>query len=230
LKASIVLPTRMDPHAMADEINRVGKHPGFVQAHLPVRSGLMYGKRLYWPVFDAIVENDIVAGIHWGGNNNGLPPTCSGWPSYLVEEYVSEVQVFEAQLINLVAEGLFQRYPTLRVSMLEIGFTWVPMWMWDMDRNWKGLRREVPWLTRPPFELVREHVRFSTAPFDADSADQLRRIHGWLGSDELLMFATDYPHTHDDDLAILLESLSEPARKKLMSENARDWYRLPRAQ
>jgi len=226
LRASIVLPTRDDPAAIAAEIDRVGCHPGFVQALLPARSGGMYGKRLYWPVFEAIVRNDLVAGIHWGGSNNGLPSTPSGWPSTYIEEYVSEVQVFESQLISLLAEGTFQRFPELRVSFLEIGFTWVPMWMWDLDRNWKGMRREVPWLKRPPFEIMREHVRFSTAPLDAPSAEELAPVIEWLGPQNLLLFATDYPHMHDDDLVTLLGALPEDKHAQVMAESAREWYRL----
>jgi predicted TIM-barrel fold metal-dependent hydrolase len=226
LRASIVLPTRDDPAAIAAEIDRVGGHPGFVQALLPARSGGMYGKRLYWPVFEAIARNDLVAGIHWGGSNNGLPPTPSGWPSTYIEEYVGEVQVFESQLISLLAEGTFQRFPELRVTFLEIGFTWVPMWMWDLDRNWKGMRREVPWLKRPPFEILREHVRFSTAPLDAPSAEELAPVITWLGPQNLLLFASDYPHMHDDDLATLLGALPEESRSEVMADSAREWYRL----
>jgi predicted TIM-barrel fold metal-dependent hydrolase len=225
LRASIVLPSG-GPAAMAAEIDRVGDHPGFVQALLPVRSGSLYGKRVYHPLFEAIERHDLVAGIHWGGVNDGAPPTPSGWPSWYAEEYVAEVQVFEAQLISLIAEGVFQLFPRLRVSMLEIGFTWVPMWMWDLDRGWKAARREIPWVSRPPFELLRQHVRFSVAPFDAVSAEELAYVIGWLGSHDLLMYATDYPHMHGDDLSLLLRATPEPMRPKLMAESARDWYRL----
>lgn len=230
LRASIVLPARNDPAAVAAEIDRVGGHPGFVQALLPVRSGMLYGKRLYWPVFEAIERNDLVAGIHWGGSNEGLPPTPSGWPTRYIEEYVSEIQVFESQLINMVAEGLFQKFPALRVSMLEIGFTWVPMWLWDMDRNWKGIRREVPWISRPPFQIVRDHVRFSTAPLDADRSEELEHVLRWLGSDDMVLYASDYPHMHDDDLTVILEAMGEESRAKLMADNARAWYRLDPAE
>jgi len=228
LRASIVLPTRDDPAAMAAEIDRVGGHSGFVQALLPARSGKMYGKRLFWPVFEAIERNDLVAGIHWGGSNDGLPPTPQGWPSWFVEEYVAEIQVFEVQLLSMIAEGVFQKFPSLRVSLLEIGFTWVPMWMWDLDRNWKGIRREVPWLNRPPFEIVRDHVRFTTAPLDAADAAELAPVIEWLGSEKLLMFATDYPHAHGDDLSVLLDATPEAMRPKVMAENAREWYGLAR--
>jgi hypothetical protein len=226
LRASIVLPTRADPAAMVAEIDRIGPDPRFVQALLPVRSGHMYGNRLYWPIFDAIERHDLVAGIHWGGSNDGLPSTPSGWPSRYIEEYVSEIQVFESQLSSLLIEGVFQKFPRLRVSMLEIGFTWVPMWMWDLDRNWKGLRREVPWLREPPFETVRKHMRFSVAPLDVPSAEELRPIVEWLGSEDILMFATDYPHRHDDDLSVLVDALPASMKAKVMADSAREWYRL----
>jgi predicted TIM-barrel fold metal-dependent hydrolase len=100
------------------------------------------------------------------------------------------------------------------------------MWMWNIDRNWRGMRREVPWLRRPPFADVREHVRFSTAPFDADLPEELAHFVRWLGSEELIMFATDYPHLHDDDVAVLLEAVPESMRPKVMADNARGWYRL----
>ena len=226
LRASIVLPGPNDPAAMAAEIDRVGDHPGFVQALLPARSGKLYGKRLYWPVFDALERHQIVGGIHFGGGNDGLPPTPAGFPSWVAEEYSGEMQVFESQLISILAEGLFQRFPGLRISFLESGFTWVPAWMWDLDRNWKGIRREVPWLNRRPFEVLRDHVRFSTAPVSARSSTDLARVISWLGSDELLMFSSDYPHDHGDDLGVLLDALPEATRPKVMSENARSWYRL----
>jgi uncharacterized protein len=229
LRASILLPTSANPAGMVDEIERVAADSRFVQASFPVRSGILYGKRLFWPVYEALARNGLVAGIHWGGSNYGLAPTPSGWPSRYIEEYVAEVQVYESQLMSLVAEGTFQRIPDLRVTMMDIGFTWVPMWLWDMDRNWKGMRREVPWLTTYPFEIVREHFRFTVAPLDADSRDELAELIKWLGSDELLLFGSDYPHTHDDDLSVLLGAVSDDARPRLMAANARDWYRLSAA-
>jgi len=227
LRASLILPGPNDPAAMAAEIDRAGPRPGFVQAFLPARSGKLYGKRLYWPVFEALERNDLVGGIHIGGGNDGLPPTSSGWPSWYVEEYVAEVQVFESQLISLLGEGTFQKFPRLRLAFLGSGFTWVPGWMWNLDRNWKGIRREVPWLKRRPFEVVRDHVRFCTAPMDGGSiAEELALTIKWLGSDDLLMYGTEYPRDHGDSLDLLIGSLIEDMRAKVMSENARDWYRL----
>ena len=76
---------------------------------------------------------------------------------------------FQAQLMSLVAEGAFDRFPTLRVICVESGFAWLPSLMWRFDRLWRGLRREIPWTRRPPSAYLREHVRLTTQPFDAPS-------------------------------------------------------------
>ena len=222
---SLVLPAR-SPEDMVEEIERVGGHPQFVQALFPVRSDRLYGQRIWHPVYDAITRHQLVMGLHWGGTTEGAP-SATGWPTWYAEEYAAEIQIYASQVTSLVAEGVFQRFPTLRVSVLESGFTWLPPWLWRMDKDWKGLRREIPWVTEPPSEIVREHMRFTTAPLDVPSVVELAHTLEWLESDELLLFASDYPHWHGDDAGLLLEAIPDRAqRTKLMAGNARDWYRL----
>jgi predicted TIM-barrel fold metal-dependent hydrolase len=224
LHGSIAVPARY-PDAMVREIERVAAHPRIVQVYLPVRSDRLYGNRIWHPMFEAIVRHRLVAAIHWGGTSEG-PPSPTGWPSWFVEEYAAEQQAYMAQLTSMVGEGLFQRFPELRLTVGEIGFAWLPSLMWRLTKEWKGLRRDVPWVAEPPADLLRRHVRFTTSPLDAGPPEQMARIVEWLGSDDLLMFATDYPHRHDDDIRVLLDAVSEPARERLMAGTARDWYRL----
>ena len=224
LVASLVVPAR-DPEAAAKEIERVGGHPGFVQVMMPVRSERLYGQRIFFPVYEAMTRHDLVMGLHWGGTTEEAPST-SGFPSWYVEEYAAETQVYGAQVTSLIAEGVFQKFPGLRVSVLEGGFTWVPGWGWRMNAEWKGLRREIPWVNRPPMDIIRDHFRFSIAPIDAGPPEQMAKVVEWLGTEDVLMFATDYPHMHDDDISAFLEVLPQSMRSKVMSETARDWYRL----
>ena len=57
-------------------------------------------------------------------------------------------QVFQTQVLNLVVEGVFDRFPTCAMALIEGGWTWLPSLMWRIDKDWKGLRREVPWNTQ----------------------------------------------------------------------------------
>jgi predicted TIM-barrel fold metal-dependent hydrolase len=227
LRGSIVVPSRQ-PESSAREIDRVGGNPGFVQVYLPVRSEAPYGDRRYHPIFEAAARHDLVVGIHFGGAP-GNPPTPSGWPSTYLEEYAGMAQVFQSQVISLIVEGVFDRFPTLRVALIEGGVSWMPSLMWRLDKEWKGLRREVPWVKRLPSEYIMEHVRLTTQPFDvpADSR-QTAQIIDQLGSTDLLMFSTDYPHRHTEAPGAELPpaTFPEPLLRKIMAENARAFYRL----
>jgi predicted TIM-barrel fold metal-dependent hydrolase len=224
LRASLVIPAR-DPDAAAREIDRVGGHPGFVQVLMPVRSERLYGQRIFWPIYEAMTRHDLVAGIHWGGTSeDGASPT--GYAAWYAEEYAAETQVYASQLTSMIVEGVFQKFPTLRVSMLEGGFAWVPTWGWNLNKKWKGLRREIPWVNRPPMDIIRDHFRFSIAPLDMGPLDQMATIVKWFGSEDMLMFATDYPHLHVGDLRGFLSILPESMRARVMGETARAWYRL----
>jgi len=226
LRASLVVPSQ-NPTLAAKEIERIGDYPAFVQVMLPVRSLIPYGNRHYDPIYAAAIYHDLAIGIHYGGAP-GHPPTPAGWPSTYLEEYAGMAQVFQSQVISLIAEGGFDRFPALRVALIEGGFTWMPSLMWRIDKEWRGLRHNTPWVKRPPSEYMREHIRLTLQPIDAPPASkQLLRIIGQLDSEEMLMFSTDYPHWHFDTPEESFPSgLPELLSRKILSENARTFYRL----
>lgn len=227
LRGSIVVPIQ-DPVLAAEEIDRVGGQPGFVQVLLPVHAEALYGNRRYYPVYEAALRHDLAIGIHFGGNP-GSPPTAVGWPSYYIEEYVGMSHIFQSQIISLVTEGVFDKFPTLRVALIESGVTWLPSLMWRLDKEWKGLRREVPWVRRLPSEYMREHIRLTSQPIDLPANDEaLLAIFDQFEASEMLMFASDFPHHHAPaSPAAFLEQLPAETARKILRDNAAAFYRLP---
>lgn len=223
LRASIVVDVKQ-PAAAAREIRRIGGHPGFVQVFLPVRSETLYGNREFWPIYEAAVDLGLAVALHFGGSP-GTAPTPSGWPSYYVEEYVGMAQICQSQVMNIISEGVFDRFPTLRVTLAECGWAWVPAWMWRMDKEWKGLRREIPWVREAPSEYIRRHMKMTLQPIDAPDAAMFERVVEQMGSNELLMFSTDFPHWHFDSREEALpKGLDETLRRRLLADNARAHY------
>lgn len=226
LRGSIVVPIQL-PAQAAEEIERVAEAPGFVQVLLPVRTEHPLGSRLLHPLWQAIERHGLVAAVHFGGAPV-MPPTPTGWPSYFLEEYTAMAQVFATQLTSMIVEGVFDSFPKLRVVFLESGFTWLPAHLWRMDKEWRNLRRLVPWVKRPPSEYVKQHVRFGIQPLDAPpETRQLLQVIDQLGSDELLLYTSDYPHVHAfDPRQDLLAHLPESLQRKILSDNARRFYEL----
>jgi predicted TIM-barrel fold metal-dependent hydrolase len=226
MRASIVVPIQL-PNEAAKEIDRVADHPGFIQVALPVRTERPLGSRLYHPVWEAIERHGLVAGIQFGGVP-GNPPTPSGWPSYFYEEYVGAALTFASQLTNIVSEGVFDQFPRVNVALIESGFTWLPPHMWRFDKEWRNLRRLVPWVKRAPSEYIREHVRLTIQPLDAPhDTPELLGVVDQLGSDEMLMYASHYPRVHAaDPESTLLCHLPADLASKIRSDNARALYRL----
>jgi predicted TIM-barrel fold metal-dependent hydrolase len=214
-----------DPAEAIREIERVGGHRSFVAVGLPVWSQVPLGRRIWHPLYQAIAEHDLVAAIHYGGVPDGAP-TPTGWPAYHLEQYAAATQIFFTQLTSIIAEGVFDAAPTLRMSVLESGFTWLPSVMWRLNKEWKGLRRDIPWVKRPPAEIIRDHIRMSVQPLDGAPSLELERIVDWIGSDEMLMYASDVPRGQSHDIGALLGVLPEATRGLVMADNARRQYRL----
>ncbi|MCW0214300.1 MAG: amidohydrolase family protein [Pseudonocardia sp.] len=227
-RASIVVSLR-DPHAAAEEIGRRAGN-GFVQVLLPASAPAPLGQRSFWPVYAAAEAAGVPVAVHPGvGGANPLSPV--GWPAHHVEDYAGAALTLQSQLTSLVAEGVFAAYPGLRVVLLESGVTWLPSLMWRFDKNWKALRREVPWVDRPPSQVIREHVLLSTTPLDAPPAlDRawVDRFLTQLGTVRMLLHAGDYPHWHHGTApAALLEQLSPAERELVLGGNATRLYGLP---
>ncbi|WP_433296619.1 amidohydrolase family protein [Pseudonocardia sp. CA-142604] len=226
LRASVVVPSQSPALAVA-EIERIGHHPGFVQVFLPIRSAMPYGRREYHPVYAAAVDHGLAVSLQYGGFT-GNAPTPVGWPTYLIEEYVGMASIAQSQVMSMIIEGVCDAFPDLRVAVVDAGYTWLPATMWRFDKNWRGLRREVPWLRHPPSEYVREHFRFVSGPHDAprDGAALAHVLSDMWGA-QLLLFGSGYPQDHHAQPRDAVPSHFSPAEaNQMMFDNARDFYRL----
>jgi len=223
LRASIVVPTQSATLSAA-EIERCAADRRFVQVLMLVMGDAPLGKRQFWPIYEAAERHALPIGVH-AGSSYRHPPSPVGWTSYCVEDYVNQAQAFQSGLTSLVTEGVFAKFPTLRVVLIESGWTWLPGHLWRLDKYWRGLRSEVPWVDRPPSEIVRERVRLTLQPVDGPAdPSSFERLLEHLGSDELLLFSTDYPHWQFDGHGALPEGLPAALARRIMVDNPKATY------
>lgn len=223
LRASIVVPVQ-NPEMAAEEIDRCASDKRFVQVLMLVMGDMPLGRRHYWPIYEAAQRHGLPVGIH-AGSAYRHPVTPVGWPSYYTEDYAAQATAFQSALTSLICEGVFTKFPDLRVVLMESGFTWLPAHLWRLTKYWRGLRMEIPWVDRSPTEIVRSNVRLTLQPVDGppDPA-QFQLLLDHLDSDELLLFSTDYPHWQFDGDRVLPEGLPDDLVRKIMVDNPRETY------
>jgi len=216
-----------DGESAAAEIERRATDSRFVQVLLPARTREPLGRRKYWKMYEAAERHGLPVGIHFGGAG-GWPITGAGWPSFYFEDHCGMPQSIQSQVISLVFEGVFDRFPDLKVVLIEGGFAWLPPLMWRLDRSWRLLRDEVPHLKRAPSEYIRQHFWFTTQPVEEPGTpEHFRQLLDQLNMDDRILFSTDYPHWDFDSPEMAIPgSVPKELRRKIMSENARALYKL----
>lgn len=225
LKASIVVPFE-DAAASVAEIEALGTDRHFAQVFLLTRSQEPLGNPRYWPIYAAAERYDLPVAFHVFGAG-GHPYTGTGWPSYYIEEGAGHSTSCQTVVTSLVIEGVFARFPKLKVVIVEGGFGWLPPLSWRLDKLYARMRDEVPYLTRKPSEYIRDHIWLTTQPMEEpDDRQHLNDTIDWIGADRLL-FASDYPHwDFDDPFRAFPASISEATKRAIMTSNGLGFYRL----
>jgi predicted TIM-barrel fold metal-dependent hydrolase len=227
LKFAMAIPSQ-NPTAAAAEIRRVGRHPQVAAVALPLVNILM-GHPYYWPIYEAAQELNLPVVVHATGTDSifqGTPITTGGLPDTYLERYVTLVQMGESSVTSLVCSGVFERYPGLKVVFAELGVLWLVPLLWRLDRSWRQLRHETPWVKRSPIDYVHERIRFTTQPIDEprDHGD-LEKMLSLLGYD-VLVFSTDYPHWDNELPDQIISRIPVAERENVFFNNAANVFRM----
>jgi uncharacterized protein len=155
------------------------------------------------PVWAQAQEADLPVVFHVGGTgdlidrnyfNNGLPippDFHGGEENFRSVDYMAIPYPPMQTLATLVFDGVFDRFPRLRIGVIEQGAIWVPSWMRQMESAFEAFHRHeerVRALQLRPSEYVHRHMLFT--PYPTEDV-------GWLVADsgaDLFMFNSDYPH------------------------------------
>tara|TARA_Y100000588_G_scaffold379991_1_gene463147 strand:+ start:2618 stop:3703 length:1086 start_codon:yes stop_codon:yes gene_type:complete len=215
-----------DPNLAVQEIERLGGNDSVVQVQIP-EFDVLLGNRHFYPIYEAAERYGLPIGFHGAGESAGVntPMSPVGIPSYFIEVHTGMPMIGQAHVISLVAEGVFERFPKLKFVFQEVGYAWVPSVMWRFDQEWKSMRNEVPWLTKPPSEYILENVRFTTQPIcEAPDNFQHMQLLDMLHADKTLVFSSDYPHWDFDDPRKIFTGLSDEVKKRIYFESAAELY------
>jgi predicted TIM-barrel fold metal-dependent hydrolase len=176
------------------------------------------------------VAYDLPVAIHPGNEGVGItgPTNATGYASSYMEWHTTLVTSYISHLVSLITEGVFQKFPTLKFVMVEGGLSWLPPLMWRLDKNWKALRLQHPWLVEKPSTYIQRHVRLTTQPIEEpEDPKHLKAILEMFDVEHMVMFSSDFPHWDGDTVDFAARPFSQDQRPHVLSETARELYKLP---
>ncbi|MFI5720303.1 amidohydrolase family protein [Nocardia sp. NPDC051750] len=217
-----------DPQAAVAEIEHWAGHPYMAQILIKAEPRPSWGDRSYDPIWAAAVKHNLPVSCHLSrGAYETMPMPPVGFPSYNHDFMVTYSLLAANQIMSLIFDGVFDRFPALRIVFVEHAFTWILPLMWRMDAIYAA-RGSFLSIQRKPSEYVKEHIKFTTQPLDyPEDKTELTRAFEWMEADKILLYSSDYPHWTFDDPRWLVKHLPPAAREKVMFRNGIETYHLP---
>ena len=195
--------TFVDPEALVAEIEwALGRDARFfvlVPGPVITRSGpVSPADPVFDPAWALLNDSGVTVTVHGGNNSYGR--YLADWgdstemESFRQNPFRAIVSWNATQdwFANLLAHGLFRRFPNLRMASIETGSDWV---LHLFDKLKKSYSQVPAGWSEDPRETFKRHV--SVSPY---YEDDLRALRDVLGADRVLM-GSDFPHA---------EGLAEP--------------------
>jgi predicted TIM-barrel fold metal-dependent hydrolase len=194
-----------------------------------IRGPRSFGLPEFDPVWQKIVDNDILVGMH--SSDSGYERYANEWMGSGSEmlpfqpaafRMLSAWRPIEDAVSALVCHGALSRFPQLKVAVIENGASWVAPLLKSMKDLYKKMPQE---FLENPVDVVRRNIYIS--PFWEEDLLALGEL---IGVDHVL-FGSDFPHPEGlADPVSYLEALAgapEEDVRKIMGGNLARLMNIP---
>jgi predicted TIM-barrel fold metal-dependent hydrolase len=228
IKFTATVPSH-DIEEMTMEVRRSVTELGAVSIFLPrAIPTKMWHHPDYDPVWQAITELDVPISVHGSSSASGEPWANARY-NPLAGPFIALGQAigfpFE-NMINLghfMYSGLLDRFPRLRLLILEANSGWVPFWLNRLEKYCQG--RQAVFFDQHPLRLSPQEyfLRQCAVAADADEPS-IKYVVDYLGDDNIV-FNTDYPHPDAPATAeplrnMMAQPLSDETKRKILWDNS----------
>lgn len=216
-----------DVGAAVDELAR-NVERGFKGAF--VSPGLVDSRPWHHPVYDPLWREAERLGVPICFHGGGVTT-----PDFAFSEHFDRMMLWHSfnQPLGimfvatcLTSGGVLERFPELRVGLLEGNCSWAPFMMYRLDEHWEWTGSyEAPELLRKPSEYLRTNC-FLSCEADEETAKYYFDQFG----DDNVVYSTDYPHA-DSKFPFATETFvqlpfAESTKRKVLWDNYAALYHL----
>jgi predicted TIM-barrel fold metal-dependent hydrolase len=245
----VAIVPQQDIARAADEIRRVAKKPGIVGVMLrpnPSENWKPFHHEVYEPLWRAASDAGLAVGFH-PFLTADLPGACVGLRINRLgmstlpagpDDTINIDNIYFTQAISnpfdmmntaafLLAGGVCERFPDLRIVFLEANGGWIVPWLERLDHHHEIFSWDVPWLKHEPSEYFRRQCWIS---FDPDESALAFTANSPLVGAERIVWASDYPHPDakfpgvTDELREAMAGLTPAQQSQIAGESCRALY------
>jgi predicted TIM-barrel fold metal-dependent hydrolase len=224
-----------DPPAAVQELEFL-KKAGAVTAMLPTNVyGLNnMGDRVFDPIYQCAQSIGIPLSVHPQTGHDGVPGVSGvmGAGSERFRKYVYvHMTAFPFELMiammHMIGEGVFDRYPKLKVGFMEGGAGWLPFWAERFDEHIEKLAPQMPELKRKPSDIIKSKQITLTCESEETGLDRVFAANG----EDTVLYASDYCHwdchfPYSVKDVVDSADLSFAQKEKLLGKNAVEFFEL----
>ena len=172
-------------------------------------------------VFHVGGGGDLLDPSYFVNGGAAVPDFHGGSENFRSVDYMAIPYPPMQTLATMIIDGVLDRFPRLRIGVIEQGAIWLPSWIRQLEAAFEAFGRHEERLRRlqlRPLEYVRRQIRVT--PYPTEDA-------GWVieqVGDEVCMFSSDYPHVEGGRNPLgrfdtWLQSTPEPARQRFYRDN-----------
>ncbi len=209
-----------------EEMKRWSKAPWAVAVQVNLPRDLPLDHPDLEPIWAQANEQDLCVVHHSSGT--GYPGERDLWDNPFLGRLASHPWGAMRTVAAFLGAGIMDRYPNLRLSILESGFGWLPFWGKRMDDqvHYMGYVNES--LQHTMWEYL-TGGRFFAAIVIHEGQEMAQVVNQTMG-DHVLMFGSDYPHAESrfpDSVDIVADwEISEESKRKLFWANGARCFKL----
>jgi predicted TIM-barrel fold metal-dependent hydrolase len=179
------------------------------------------------PIWAACDRYNLAVALHtFSGKPPYAPGTWDNWGNDWLERSSAHPWCGQRNMAALLGSGVMDRYPNLRIGVLEAGHSWLPFWMARIDEQARAKAAALPPLRLKPGEYVRSGRYFQS--IEMSEGERLTRSVIDLLGEDILMYASDYPHDESwfpkSVETVMAWDLPEQMKRKLFWDNAVRFY------
>jgi predicted TIM-barrel fold metal-dependent hydrolase len=130
-------------------------------------------------------------------------------------------------MMHMIGEGVFDRFPRLRVGFMEGGAGWLPFWMERLDEHVEKLAPQMPDLRRRPSEIIQSEQVVLTCESEESGLNRVLEAAG----PGTVLYASDYCHwdcNFPDSVKDICQArdLSDTQKERILGRNAVEFFAL----